>query len=156
MVVSRIVFGRDRTGFAFVSESRLLAVHMAWFYWPTSDLKQCEANWTFGYSFPQAVLRKACEQEDLEFCKNLQPTHKSKIPVNAQIFFSHTVDRLNLNDEESLKLKGRISTHRNEDNIKGDLRSDFCMCLPYGEIIILSVSALRGWRISKYDRKAAL
>lgn len=55
----------------------------------------------------------------------------------------------------SLKLKGRVSPHGNEDNLKDILNKDFSTCPPTGLRMVKYIASLYGWTIYKSDVKAA-
>lgn len=59
------------------------------------------------------------------------------------------------NDERTLKLKERIETHGNEDDLKSSMSSNCTSCLTTGLRIIQSTASLLGWNFHKEDVKYA-
>lgn len=57
-------------------------------------------------------------------------------------------------DDKSLELKSRVAPNGIEDSLQKELRSDLSMCLPVGLRILLSASALFGWRLYQLDVKS--
>lgn len=54
-----------------------------------------------------------------------------------------------------MALKARIAPHGNEDSEKERLTTDCQTCPPTGIRIVLSVSALFGWKVKRADAKGA-
>lgn len=54
------------------------------------------------------------QDEERRLINTVRPLPGWSLPRTANIIGSHTVDKLKLNDDESLKLKARIALHGNE------------------------------------------
>lgn len=108
-----------------------------------------------GQSFPQYVMYSAYETEEAEFKKHVRCVPIASIPDDTNIISSHTVYKIKIEDDDSLRLKARIAPHGNEDKIKQSLKSDCAMCSPTGIRIFLSITAIRRWPLVKADVKAA-
>lgn len=106
-------------------------------------------------AFPEYVLSNAYNAEELDFKRTVKPVSLAEIPAKANIIASHTIYKLKINDDHSLKLKARIAPHGNEDSSRSLLRSDCSMCPPLGFRIIASLASIRKWRLSKIDVKTA-
>lgn len=65
------------------------------------------------------------------------------------------VYKINVEDDESLGLKGRIAPHGNDDSDAQNLRFDYCKCSPTGIHVIATTAANRRWRILKVDVEMA-
>lgn len=104
--------------------------------------------------YQQPLLIKAFQDDERELKKTVQVIHKSALPSNDNVISSHTIYKVKIIDDQTLKMKAKIKPHGNDDIIKAELRSDCNMCSPSGLIIVLSVASLKGWRITKADVKA--
>ena len=105
--------------------------------------------------YQQPVLIKAYNEEESEFLKTVSVIPRSALPPNSNVISSHTIYKIKVNDDDTLKMKARIAPHGNEDSIKAELKSDCNMCSPSGIRIILAFAALKGWIVTKADVKAA-
>lgn len=96
-------------------------------------LFECFGNKPFlrhhAQGFAQALVNIAYNKEKLSFYKT----------VNDRTF----------------TLKAWITPHGNEESLKNDQRTDFCMCPPTGIRIILSIATLKAWKLYKADVKLA-
>lgn len=105
--------------------------------------------------FSQAAIMSAYQREEDVFLENVKIVRRTTIPTDANIISSHTLYKLKVNDDSSLKLKARIAPHGNEDSLKTVLRNDCCMCAPMGIRIVLMLASLCGWKVAKADVKSA-
>lgn len=105
--------------------------------------------------FCQAPLIDAYKLEEDSFKQTVREVHRDNIPQHANIISSHTIYKIKINDDQTLKLKARIAPHGNEDSLKNELKSDCCMCAPVGIRIILMVATLNKWKITRADVKSA-
>lgn len=78
----------------------------------------------------------------------------SKIPLNANEIASHTIYKIKVNDDQEYELNARIAPHGNEDFLKLELSTDCSVCTPTGIRIVLSISAILKWKVSKADAKS--
>lgn len=60
-----------------------------------------------------------------------------------------------INENKALELKARIASHRNENSIKKELRSDSSMCALMGVRTLIFAVNVRKWRLSRVDLKSA-
>lgn len=97
----------------------------------------------------------AYKKEEEAFKRTVREIPRDSVPTDSNVISSHVLYKLKLNDDNSLKLKGRIAPHGNQDSMKMDLRSDCCMCSPTGLRLVLMLAALNKWRIVKADVKNA-
>lgn len=105
--------------------------------------------------FDQFPLVNAYKAEEETFLKTARPVPKDKIPPSSNIISSHTLYKVKMNDDGSLKLKARIAPHGNEDDLKDTLSKDCSTCPPTGLRILESIASLFGWTLYKADVKAA-
>lgn len=63
---------------------------------------------------------------------------------------THKVKR---SDKDTLKLKGKIAPHGNEDTLRDTPTKDCAMCPPAGVRILKSLASLFGWTVCKADDK---
>lgn len=106
-------------------------------------------------AYPDSVLLEAYTAEESDFKRTVNIIPLAEIPTNANIISSHTIYKIKVNDDQSLKLKARIAPHSNEDSLQFSLRSDCSMCPPLGFRIIASIASICKWRLSKLDVKTA-
>lgn len=105
--------------------------------------------------FPSFPLVNAYLHEKESFMRQVRPVHVSKIPANANTVSCHTIYKIKYDDDKKLMLKARIAPHGNEDSLKDELRSDRSMCAPTFVRILLSLSTMFKWRLTKIDVKSA-
>lgn len=79
--------------------------------------------------FPSFALLNAYKKEEEYFKKTLKMVSISDVSQNSNVIYVHVIYRGKVNDDHTLKLKARIAPHANEDNQKGELKSDWAMCL---------------------------
>lgn len=71
----------------------------------------------------------------------------TKLTPNANVINSHVLYKIKHNDDNSLKLKARISLHGNDDAIKNELTKD-CTSFPPNRIrTVQSLAKLKGWNL---------
>ena len=105
--------------------------------------------------FPQQTLYKAYNEEEVELKEHFKCVPISDISANANIISSHTIYKIKFDENDNLRLKGRIAPHGNEDSQREELRSDCTMCAPVGIRVVATVATIRHWRITKADVKTA-
>lgn len=106
-------------------------------------------------AFGQFPFVNAYQAEENEFLKNVQIINRQDVPRDANIISSHTIYKIKLNDDSSLKLKARIAPHGNEDCENDIMKSDCCMCSPIGIRILISIATFRGCRVIRIYVKTA-
>lgn len=106
-------------------------------------------------SFDQAVLYNSYKKEESDFLRNVKIVPRSSVPKSANIIGSHTIYKVKVTDDKSLKLKARIAPHGNEDSDTENLHTECCMCPPIGIRIISTVATVRKWRIIRADAKTS-
>lgn len=104
-------------------------------------------------AFPAYILLNAYMTEECDFRKVVKETPLVEIPHKSNIIASHTIYKIKVNDDQSLKRKARIAPHGNEGSLRFSLRSDCSMCPPTGFRIITSTASLKRWRITDIDVK---
>lgn len=67
--------------------------------------------------FKQCVRITARKVEEEDFLKTVKIVPKTKVPTSADVINSHTLYKIKVNDDRSLKLKARIAPHGNEDGV---------------------------------------
>lgn len=67
----------------------------------------------------------------------------------------HTVYKVKTNDDGALNLKIRIAPHGSENSCKHLIKSDCAQCLPTGNRFMRFIAAIRRWRSTRADVKAA-
>ncbi len=109
--------------------------------------------------FDQYPINNAYKIEEESFLKNVKVIPLSKISAQDKqkmnIIGSHTLYKLKRKDDKSLKIKGRIAPHGNEDALKELLTKDCTMCPPTGIRIVESTASLYGWVVVRGDSKSA-
>lgn len=86
--------------------------------------------------FEQFPLYNAYRSEQESFLKKFRMIPSEQLPINVNIINSHVIYKVKINDDQTLKLKARIYKHVNEDEIKGELKKDGCICPPTGVRIL--------------------
>lgn len=104
---------------------------------------------------PTFPLLNSFEAEEYVFKNTFTVVAIADVPLNANIISSHTIYKVKVNDDGTLRLKARIEPHGNEDLFKDLMRNDCSMCAPTGVLLLLSLATLLQWRISKADVKSA-
>lgn len=89
------------------------------------------------------------------FLNNVKCVPRSSVPDIANIIGSHTVYKITVNDDESLKLKATIALHGNEDPDKSNLHTKCCMCPLLGIRVVSSTATIRRRRCVCTDAEAA-
>lgn len=105
--------------------------------------------------FEQYVITSAYKQEEESFLKTVKLVPKEKVPENANIIRSHTLYKIKVNDDSTMKLTARIAPHGNEDAMRHELKTDCATCSTAGLRILESISALFGWKVIRVDAKTA-
>ena len=100
-------------------------------------------------------MGNAYKKEEEKFLLNVEVVPRSSIPRDANIIGCHTVYKIKLNDDKSLKLKARIAPHENEDSEKENLHTKCCMCPPLGIRVMNIIATQRKWRIVRVDADSA-
>lgn len=62
-------------------------------------------------AFEQSPLVNAYRKVEVKFLMNVKTVPRSSVPKSANIIGSHTIYKLKLNDDQSLKLKAHIAPH---------------------------------------------
>lgn len=68
--------------------------------------------------FDQYVLFNSYQTEEETFLNTVRPFPHNKVLSDANIISSHTLYKVKMNDDGSLKMKARIAPHGNEEEIK--------------------------------------
>ena len=105
--------------------------------------------------FDQFPLVTSFKTEEETFLRTVKQVAKKDVLAGANIIGSHTIYKMKQNDDGSLKLKARIASHGNEDDLKSELHIDCSTCSPTGLRILKSVASLPGWTVCKADVTAA-
>lgn len=74
--------------------------------------------------FQQAALIRSCEKEKAISYKLVRRVTISDISADANVTRSHTIYKINTNDDATLSPKAVIALHGNEDSLKAELRSE--------------------------------
>lgn len=80
--------------------------------------------------------------------------HKSALHLRCNVISSHSIYKINVNDDNSLKRKERIKPHGKDDIIKSEIWPDSSMRSPTIFWILLSISSLLKWRWTKSEVEA--
>lgn len=78
--------------------------------------------------FEQSVINNAKDAEEASFIKSIMIVLRDCIPSGSNVVNSHTVYKTNTNDKGSLKLRARIASHGNEDDLRSKFSTDCSMC----------------------------
>lgn len=105
--------------------------------------------------FHQYVISNAYNLEEETFLKTVKVIPKSDVPEKSNVSKNHTLYKVKVNDDASIKLKARIAPHGKEDSMKGQFSSDCTTCSPSGLRILESMSSLMGWKVTRVDTKSA-
>lgn len=105
--------------------------------------------------FDQSAMVKAYRLEEEQYLRTVKVIPRPQVPADANIIGSHTVYKIKTKDDDSLKLKGRIAPHGNEDSDTIHLRTTCVMCPPLGIRITFTVSVTRKWKIKRVDAEVA-
>lgn len=105
--------------------------------------------------FEKYPLNKAYAIEEEEFLNPVKVISKFEIPKGANVVNSHVLYKIKTKEGGMLKLKSRIATHGNEDDMKNVLSTDCTTCSPTGIRIVESTASLYGWKVTDADFKAA-
>lgn len=106
-------------------------------------------------SLEQFPIINAYKAEEETFLKTVTTVPIKTLPQDANIIGSHTIYKVKMNDDKTLKLKARIAPHGNEDDLKHLLTKDCAICPPTGMHILESIASLYGWKIVRGDVKTA-
>ncbi len=80
---------------------------------------------------------------------------ESSIPGDANLISSHVAYKIKVTEEDKLKLKARICPHGNRDKDKDGIRKDSAAAQFPTIRLMLSLSALMGFRVGTIDISAA-
>lgn len=105
--------------------------------------------------FQQYVISNAYKLEEEAFSKTVKVIPKSDVPENSNIIKSHTLYKVKINNDASMKLKALIAPHGNKDSMKGQLSSDCTTCSPPGRRILESIASFMGWKVTSVETKSA-
>ena len=94
--------------------------------------------------FEQFVIANAYAAEEEAFLDTVKVIHRDNMPKRANVVNSHTLYRVKMCDDGSLKLKARIAPHVNEDDMRKILSSDRTTCPRAGLRILESIASLKG------------
>lgn len=92
---------------------------------------------------PFYLMINGYEEKDAVFVKTVINIHIFRIQKDADIISSHVICKLQFNDDMDLSLKTRIVPHRNENSLKGELKTDCCFCPPAVVCVVLSISCMK-------------
>lgn len=93
----------------------------------------------------------AYPEEATAFKRTVKELPLDDLPRDFSVTNYHVLYKLKVNDDMSHKLKAMISFHSNEYLLKYEMRTDCGMRPSVGLRVPISVSALKMWRISKFD-----
>ena len=123
------------------------------------DLLEHFGNKSFlGYmaeGFPSYLMQNAYFDEENSFKKTVRVVSRYEVPAESNVISSHVIYKIKVTDDGSLKLKARIAPHGNEDSLRYEMRTDCAMCAPMGVRLLISIAAVKKWRITKVDVKSA-
>lgn len=88
------------------------------------------------------MIQNDYDAEEEALCKNIQMVPRSELPDDSNFTGSHTIYKITINDDKSLKLKANIASHGNEDSMRHDMKTDFCIYSPAEIHIILMLAVL--------------
>lgn len=89
------------------------------------------------------------------FLTNVKCVPRSEVSKNANIIGSHTIYKLKLNEDESLKLKAHIPHPGKEDSDKDYMHTECCIRPPLGIHVVSSTATIRKWRSVRTDPEKA-
>lgn len=104
---------------------------------------------------PTYILLKANEAEESDSKQHVKCVSVNDVLQYANVISSHTVYKVNHDDDGSLRIKARIAPHGNEDSLKHIVKSDCAMSSPTSIRYILTIAALNRCVISRADVKFA-
>lgn len=81
--------------------------------------------------------------------KSVKEASKSKIPIGANLFNSHTLGKVKMEDNGIMKLKSRINPHDYEDKMRFDFNKDCATCPSTGVRTLESITSLFNWTVYK-------
>lgn len=105
--------------------------------------------------FETFMITSAYKQEEESFLKTVKLVSIEDVPENANFIRSHTLYKIKVNDDSTMKLKARIAPRGNGDAMREELTTDCSNCSPAGIRILESIAALFGWTIIRVDAKTA-
>lgn len=89
------------------------------------------------------------------FLKMVKIIRRSKIPIDANVFGSHSFYKIKHNDNRSLSLTSRTAAHGIQDRMKTKLTTDCPTCPSAGLRILDSIASLYGWKEYKANVQSA-
>ena len=104
---------------------------------------------------PPWIVREAYEAEEENWDGVYEVVDEREVPKGANVIGSHVAYKLKVNEDGSLKLKARICPHGNRDSEKEGIRKDSAAVQWPVIRLLLSLSALMGFRIGTIDISAA-
>lgn len=105
--------------------------------------------------FPSYSTPNAYDAKKADLKRTVQPVPIGEVPNNANTISSLVICNVIMLDDLTLELKAGIFHHVNEDRLLQEQESDCEMCSPVGMRLIISVTSLYRWRLSKLDVKNA-
>lgn len=123
-----------------------------------NDMLEHFGCWSFfrrnAQGFPSFSLLKAYDKEECAFAKTARIIPLYELPIEASVISSPVMYKIK-QEEQSLRLKAQIAPHGNEDSTRNDLRSDCLMCTLHGVRVLLPITVLREWTLTKLDVESA-
>lgn len=101
------------------------------------------------------MLRNVYEREEQKYIATVKCVQRRQVLRDSNIVSSHVVYKIRVEDDDSLRLKARISPHGNKDSDTENLWSDFCTCALIGIRTVTTVAAVSRWRIVQIDVEMA-
>lgn len=105
---------------------------------------------------PSWIIEKAMRAEhDENWTGAYEEVAEAGLPKTANIISSHVIFKIKTNDDESLKLKGRIVVHGNRDAEKDMVRSDCAAADMMIVRMMISLATILGFNMATADIKGA-
>ena len=104
---------------------------------------------------PPWLVKEAYDIEEANWQGVYEVVEESSIPKNANVVSSHVAYKIKVSEDGSLILKARICPHGNRDKEKDGIRKDSAAVQFPIIRLMLSLSALMGFRVGTIDISAA-
>lgn len=95
-------------------------------------------------SVPSFAIHNAYSTEEASFKVTLKTIGLHSVTRHANVTSIYTVYKGKVRDDGSLARNARIASHVNQDDIRGDLRFYFSICMAVTSRVLISTASLFG------------